>query len=303
MTSILYYQKKRTFSQLGSVAMSGPELATPACQWKKTAFGRRVVSDEGADYTLSLHNQNPLALLAEVPQPLTVEKKETEERTKLLENLLEVVRRHEKDLDRNKKDLDRNKLQRFQLTARAILDTAILRIDPETTNSGLDRVDFFVTHGDELLSEAGITDDEIIETVIEVTGNAGVAAHIVTVQTACDELQAVMRNEEMLATIGISKTTVKTITKLVLLLANLKSIEDPVPPTLTFDGTFPDWRKSIETKNTRARERAFQAKLAKGGRAKIQKRLDDQDVKTAHEFSAMGFSFGDDGDDGDDDDE
>jgi hypothetical protein len=87
------------------------------------------------------------------------------------------------------------------------LDTAILRIDPTTTNSGLDRVDLFVTHGDELLSEAGIKDDEIIETVIEVVGNAGAAAHIVTVQTACDELKAVMRNEEMLAMIGVSKTT------------------------------------------------------------------------------------------------
>jgi hypothetical protein len=84
----LCYQKKRTFSQLRSVAISGPELATPAYQWKKTAFGRRVVSDEDADYRL--HHQNPLAQPAEVPQPLIVEKKETEERTKLLENILEV---------------------------------------------------------------------------------------------------------------------------------------------------------------------------------------------------------------------
>jgi hypothetical protein len=70
------------------VAISGPELATPAYQRKKTAFGRRVVSDEGADYRL--HHQNPLAPLAEVPQPLIVEKKQREKRTKLLENILEV---------------------------------------------------------------------------------------------------------------------------------------------------------------------------------------------------------------------
>jgi hypothetical protein len=106
-----------------------------------------------------------------------------------------------------------------------------------------------------------------------------ITAHIVTVQTACEELKAVMRNEEMLAMIGISKTTVKTITKLVLFLSNLKSIEDPVPPTLTFEGTFPDWRKSIETKNTRARERAFHSQR-RYQRVRVERRALEGNIRT-----------------------
>jgi hypothetical protein len=71
-----------------------------------------------------------------------------------------------------------------------ILDAINLKIDPEMKSPNLDRVVFFAENSDEFLKDAGVSLEDVVETVIHVTTVAGTTVHTVPLRSAIEQLKA-----------------------------------------------------------------------------------------------------------------
>jgi hypothetical protein len=91
------------------------------------------------------------------------------------------------------------------------------KIDPEVKSSGLDRAAFFAENTNEFLKDAGVSLDDVVETVIQVSTLAGTAVHMVPLKSAIEQLKAsqeYVRKHSSPA--GLIATAVRTLEKLLL---------------------------------------------------------------------------------------
>ncbi|KAA8913617.1 hypothetical protein FN846DRAFT_928925 [Sphaerosporella brunnea] len=294
----IHVLKKRTLQHVETVDVPSSELTQPLYNWRRTNLGgRRIVSEESGSYNIIAANMQ--TTIGQASQPLVIEKTETNERSLQIEKLLqrldvhdeklrfheeklrfhdeelrvhneelrvhnEELRVHDEELRVHKEQLRQALVEKLPITGRVIFDAIILDIDPSMKNSQLDRASFLAENGDEFFRDAGVSYDDVVESLVQVTKIGGAAVHKVPLKAALDQLKASQEYVGEHASIGgMSPTTVQALEKFLLQLMARKEISIENLADEELDGTFVDWQKSSENRDEKIRQKMYDIRRKK----------------------------------------
>jgi hypothetical protein len=156
----------------------------------------------------------------------------------------------------------------------------------------LDSAVFFAENSDEFLKDAGISLEDVVETVIQVTTVAGTTVHTVPLRSAIEQLKASQEYvREDCSAAGLPTTDVRNLEKLQLQLMEREAFWMQPTADTELNGTFKDWRNSNKGRAKKIRQRVDRVLQEKQERQKCDASLVETEALTIREFSECGLPF------------
>ena len=132
-------------------------------------------------------------------------------------------------------------IARFFIIARIILDSFIIKKDPEAV-SGDGRMRILVDEEDGLLQQIGITPEDAVLAYARLMGKASSSVYIVKTREACSVIEAVKHNPLVIP--QISPRVVNIAEKMLLMVASVGSLEEGKASPGIVNGSYVDWKKA-----------------------------------------------------------
>lgn len=139
-------------------------------------------------------------------------------------------------------------IARFFIIARVILDSFIIKKDPEAVSSD-DRMRILVDEEDGLLQQTGVTLEDAVLAYTRLLGKASSSVHTVKTREACSVREAVKNNP--LAIPQVSPQVVNIAEKMLLTVASVVSLEEGKASPGIVNGSYVDWRKAAVNRESR----------------------------------------------------